>query len=262
MTMIADLPVIQLDRLRLHAITEAQCIACILDELDAGRGGIVITPNLDHWRRLRRDAAFAELYRHADIIVADGMPLVWASRLRGEPLPERVAGSSLISTLSAAAAPRGRSIFLLGGAPGSAQAAAEILQRRDPALKVAGTYCPEMGFEADSTALDTIQRTLQAARPDIIYVGLGSPKQEKLALRFRACLPCAWWLGVGVSFSFLCGQVPRAPRWMQRGGLEWLHRLWAEPGRLGRRYLIEGIPFALSTLGGALIFRIRNRPLL
>jgi N-acetylglucosaminyldiphosphoundecaprenol N-acetyl-beta-D-mannosaminyltransferase len=248
-----------MEGIRLHAITEAQCIARILDELDGGRGGIVVTPNLDHWRRLKRDGEFADIYRQADIVVADGMPLIWASRIRGTPLPERVAGSSLVSTLSAAAAERGRSIFLLGGAPGTAQAAAEILQSRYPKLKVVGLFCPEPGFEEDAAAMDRIQEMLQVAHPDIVYVGLGSPKQEKLALRLRPRLPRSWWLGIGVSFSFLSGHVRRAPHWMQRAGLEWLHRLSGEPRRLARRYLIEGIPFALLVLGGAIEKRLRNR---
>jgi N-acetylglucosaminyldiphosphoundecaprenol N-acetyl-beta-D-mannosaminyltransferase len=243
------LPTIALRHVRVHAITERQCIARILDELDAGHGGVVVTPNLDHWRRLSQDAAFAEVYRQADLIVADGMPLIWASRLKGTPLPERVAGSNLISTLSAAAAERGRSVYLLGGAPGTAEAAAAELARCSPELKIAGTYCPEYGFERDEEAMARIIAVLQTARPDIVYVGLGSPKQELVTMRLREYLPRAWWLGIGVSFSFLSGQVRRAPRWMQRAGLEWLHRLAAEPKRLARRYLIEDGPFAIRELG-------------
>ncbi len=246
------LPTIALRHVRLHAITEKQCIARILDELDAGRGGVVVTPNLDHWRRLSRDAAFVELYRQADLIVADGMPLVWASRLNGTPLPERVAGSSLISTLSAAAAGRGRSIYLLGGARGTAEEAGAELQRRNPGLKIAGTYYPEFGFERDEGAMARIIKSLQSAQPDIVYVGLGSPKQEMVTMRLRSHLPRAWWLGIGVSFSFLAGQVRRAPEWMQRAGLEWLHRLAAEPKRLARRYLLEDCPFAIRELGLAM----------
>ena len=111
------MPIVELHGIRLHAITERTCIAHLLDELDAGRGGVLVTPNLDHVRRYVADVNFRVLVAEADLIVADGMPLVWASRLQGTPLPERVAGSNLISTLSAASADRGRSIFFLGGAP-------------------------------------------------------------------------------------------------------------------------------------------------
>jgi N-acetylglucosaminyldiphosphoundecaprenol N-acetyl-beta-D-mannosaminyltransferase len=255
---IGNLPTITLRHVRLHAITERECIARILDELDASRGGVVVTPNVDHWRRLSRDAAFVELYRQADLIVADGMPLVWASRLHGTPLPERVAGSSLISTLSAAAAERGRSIYLLGGAPGTAEAAGAELRRRSPNLRIVGWCCPEFGFEKDDAAMAKMAADLKAAHPDIVYVGLGSPKQEVVAMRLRPHLPQAWWLGIGASFSFLSGHVPPAPRWMRRTGLEWIHRLVKEPRRLARRYLIEDLPFAIRELGGALGARLRH----
>jgi N-acetylglucosaminyldiphosphoundecaprenol N-acetyl-beta-D-mannosaminyltransferase len=258
--LINDLPIVNMPHVSLHAITEEQCIARILDELDAGRGGVVVTPNLDHWRRLSVDPDFADLYRQADIVVADGMPLVWSSMLYGTPLPERVAGSSLISTLTAAAAGRGRSIFLLGGAPGAADATADVLRQRHPELNVCGTLCPEFGFEKDEAAMSHIIATLASAEPDIVYVGLGSPKQEKLAARLRSLVPQAWWLGIGVSFSFMSGQIKRAPRWMQRSGLEWVHRLAKEPRRMAQRYLVEDLPFAISALGGAIETRLRGRP--
>ncbi|MCL2645700.1 MAG: WecB/TagA/CpsF family glycosyltransferase [Phycisphaerales bacterium] len=245
------LPTIQLRGAKLHAVTEAQCIGHILDELDAARGGVVITPNLDHLHRLERDASFAALYQHADLIIADGMPLVWASRLQGTPLPQRVAGSTLFIHLSKAAAQRNRTIFLLGGAPSTADRAAAILQGRFPGLTIAGTCCPPMGFERDPATMEKIKSHLLVSRPDIVYVGLGSPKQERLIEQLKNLLPRAWWLGVGISFSFLCGEVRRAPRWMQRCGLEWTHRLWQEPGRLAKRYLIDDLPFALRLFTGA-----------
>src|SRR5204863_7316900 len=133
----ARLPSIRLHGVELHAITERHCIEHILDELDAGHGGVVVTPNLDHLRRCTKDMSFGALVAEADLVVADGMPLIWASRLQRTPLPQRVAGSDLISTLSAAAAGRGRSIFLLGGMPGTADAAADVLRRSSPNLNVA-----------------------------------------------------------------------------------------------------------------------------
>src|SRR5208282_5639149 len=255
----AGLPTIRLGGVRIHAIDEQTCIEHILDEIDAGRGGFVVTPNVDHLRRSRRDLHFSAVLAEADLVVADGMPLIWASRLQGTPLPQRVAGSDLISSLSAAAAQQGRSIFLLGGDPGTAIAAAAILRDRYPQLKIAGTLCPPRGFEKDPGELQHVMSALRGASPDIVYVGLGSPKQEQLIDRIRHTLPRTWWMGVGVSFSFLCGDVRRAPPWMRKYGLEWIHRLAQEPKRLFKRYVVVGMPFAAMMLVGAAVRGIPNR---
>lgn len=245
------LPMIELRGVAIHALTEAQAVEHILDQLDAGAGGFVVTPNLDHLRRYGRDPAFRSLYEGASLVLADGMPVIWASRLQRTPLPERVPGSSVISTLSAGAARRSKSIFLLGGDEGTAEEAAGVLQARNPGLKVAGTYFPPMGFENDPEQMQRLVEALQLARPDVVFVALGSPKQERLIAQIHGVLSQAWWLGIGISFSFLCGRVKRAPGWMQKLGLEWVHRLAQEPKRLFRRYLIEGVPFALILLIGS-----------
>jgi N-acetylglucosaminyldiphosphoundecaprenol N-acetyl-beta-D-mannosaminyltransferase len=240
------LPSIELYNVKLHRITEKACVRFILDEISAGRGGVVVTPNLDHLRRCVRDMHFGALVAEADVVVADGMPLVWASRLQRTPLPERVAGSNMISSLSKAAAENGRSVFLLGGAEGTAKGAAEILKKRHPELTIAGTFCPQIGFESKPKQMAEIVQMLAAAKPDIVFVALGSPKQEHLIAKLKPSLESAWWLGVGVSFSFLTGHVKRAPLWMQRAGVEWLHRLSQEPRRLFKRYIVSGVPFAAN----------------
>lgn len=245
------LPVVEVKGVPVHALTERQTVDFIMEELGAGRGGWVVTHNLDHLRRRVGDAEFSRLCASADLVVADGMPLVWASRLRRRPLPERVAGSNLVSSLAAAAASAGRSLYLLGGAPGTALAAASVLAERHPGLRLAGTCCPEPGFEQDAGRLEEIGNELAMAEPDLVLVALGSPKQERLIERLRRRLPRAWWLGVGISFSFLSGDVIRAPAWMQRAGFEWFHRLLQEPRRLGRRYLVQGVPFALRLLASS-----------
>lgn len=247
---------IDLHGVRIHAVTERQCIAHVLAGLDAGRGGWVVTPNLDILRRCVKEPEFKAMVEEADLVVADGMPLIWASRLQGTPLPERVAGSNLVSTLSAGAAEVGRPIYLLGGAPGAAEAAAGVLKERFPALRIAGVHCPPMGFEKDPSAMGRIAALIGEARPSIVYVALGSPKQELVIRRLRSAAAGAWWLGVGISLSFLCGDVRRAPMWMQRTGLEWTHRLVQEPRRLMRRYLVDGAPFALRLLGSSLVRRV------
>jgi N-acetylglucosaminyldiphosphoundecaprenol N-acetyl-beta-D-mannosaminyltransferase len=253
------LPVIRLRRVELHEIDEATAIKHILDELDAGFGGFVVTPNLDHLRRCGDDLSFGALVAEADLVLADGMPLVWAARLQGTPLPGRVAGSDMIWSLSQAAADAGRSIFMLGGSPGTADSAARALVAKYPAIKVAGTHCPPLGFENDETQIARLINKLQAVNPDIVYVALGSPKQEFLIERIRRSLPKTWWLGVGISFSFVCGDVRRAPRWMQKTGLEWVHRLWQEPRRLFKRYILLGLPFAASLMCGAAITGITRK---
>lgn len=254
-----NLPSILLHGVKIHAINEPQAIKLILEQVDAGRGGVVVTPNLDHIRRAMRDITFGALLSEADLVVADGMPLVWAARLQGTPLPGRVAGSDLISTLSAAAAERGKAIFLLGGAPGAADGAAEVLRQRHPHIRIVGTLCPPMGFEHDERQTKRIIDALRQTRPDIVFVALGSPKQENLINQFRLMLPDTWWLGVGNSFSFLCGEVLRAPRWMQTSGLEWVHRLMQEPRRLFKRYILVGLPFAASMMSRSAIKGIARK---
>lgn len=242
------LPEVALRGIGVHAISSAESVEYVLAELDAGRGGWVVTPNLDHLRRITRDPEFQELYEEATLRVVDGQILVWALALQRTPVPERVAGSDLISLLSEGAAARKRSVFLLGGNPGTAKRAAEVLQARYPGLLVAGTDCPPMGFDRDALAMARLSRKIHHAKPDIVFVALGSPKQELVIRHLRHDRPEAWWLGVGISFSFLCGDVKRAPMWMRRLGLEWLHRVWQEPVRLFRRYFVDGLPFAARLL--------------
>ena len=257
-TTLEALPRVDLLGVKFHAIDERQCVLHIAEELSAGRGGWAITPNLDILRQCQRDGGLRKMLETAELVVADGMPLIWASRLKGTPLPGRVAGSNLISSLSAEAARRGRSIYLLGGSPGSAVKAAGILTARFPGLRIAGTSCPTPGFEKTEGGISEVVGDLTAARPDIIFVGLGSPKTEHLITAIRTCLSGAWWVGIGISFSFLTGEVKRAPAWVQKAGLEWMHRLVQEPRRLAKRYLVHGIPFAVRLLASSALERRRS----
>jgi N-acetylglucosaminyldiphosphoundecaprenol N-acetyl-beta-D-mannosaminyltransferase len=240
------------------AVSERDTINYVLDGLDGHRGGWICPANLDVLRQWRASEQVRELVAEADLVVADGMPLLWAGELQGSPLPERVAGSSLILSLTAAAADSGASIFLLGGNPGTAEAAVRELTRLAPQLRLAGTLCPPFGFERDPAWLDRIERELRQTRPDIVYVGLGFPKQERLIVALRDRLPHTWFLSCGISFSFVAGEITRAPAVMQRLGLEWLHRMTQEPKRLYRRYLLHGIPFLVQLLSSALFFRLRH----
>jgi N-acetylglucosaminyldiphosphoundecaprenol N-acetyl-beta-D-mannosaminyltransferase len=229
-------------------VTEQQAIEHVVGSLEAGGGGWLCPVNLDVLRQCAESPELEELVRGADLLVGDGMPLIWLTRLAGSPLPERVAGSSLIYTLSAAAAKAGRSVFMLGGNPGTAEKTAENLVEQNPDLGVAGTICPPMGFHEDSREKDRISTTLQRAAPDIVFVGLGFPKQDRLAIELRAAHPRSWFVSCGVGFSFVSGELRRAPRWVQESGLEWAHRLIQEPRRLVRRYLVDDAPFLARTI--------------
>lgn len=253
------IPTVRLLNAPLHAITEQQTVQIVLDELDKGCDGSILTMNLDHLRRYRRDAFCRELYARASLAVADGMPLIWASRVQGQELPERVTGSNLIWSLSAGAAEAERTVFLLGGEPGTADDAAEVLRATYPDLKIVGTFCPDFGFESREEEMAAMADALISADPDIVFVALGTPKQDRLIESLRDYLPATWWVGVGISFSFVCGTVSRAPMWMQNTGLEWMHRLLQEPRRLAKRYLLNGLPFFGFLLADALGKRIFGR---
>jgi N-acetylglucosaminyldiphosphoundecaprenol N-acetyl-beta-D-mannosaminyltransferase len=241
---------------RFAAVTESDAVRMIVDAAMASRGHWTITANLDHLRRYRCESLARQLIDGADLIVADGTPVVWASRLAGASLPERIAGSDMIWSICEAAARRHGSIFLLGGDPGVADRAARVLRERYAGLKIAGTSCPPMGFDKEQPELDRIRRQVSEAAPQIVLVGLGFPKQDVIIRELRDVLPEASFIGVGISLSFVAGETSRAPEWTQRLGLEWVHRLLREPRRLVGRYLFHGVPFALRLFSSAVWNRI------
>lgn len=245
--------------LPIDVVTHEQALARIVAAARAGRGGVVVTPNLDQLRLYRARPELRPLYEDAELVVADGMPIVWACALQGTPLPQRVAGSDLTVSVAAAAERAGLAIYLLGGPPGTADRAAATLRARHPRLHIAGTACPPMGFERDLGEMVRLENALTAARPDLVLMGLSFPKSLLLSARMRELLPGAWFLGIGVSLSFVAGEVRRAPPWMRRAGLEWAHRMIQEPGHLARRYLIDDLPFLRVLMTHAVRRRLAAR---
>jgi N-acetylglucosaminyldiphosphoundecaprenol N-acetyl-beta-D-mannosaminyltransferase len=198
----------------------------------------VVTPNAMHILSLQKDASFREIYRKAFLVVPDGVSLLWSANFLNTPLNGRVNGTDLFEQLCAIAADKGLKVFLLGGRTGAAEAAREILEARHPNLKIVGTHCPPYGFESQSAELALINVKIQAANPDLLFVGLGAPKQEKWIAANYQQLSVPISVGIGVSFELVANMVSRAPVWMQKTGLEWLFRLIVEPGRLWKRYII------------------------
>ena len=220
----------------------------------------VVTPNVDHIMRARRDPSFRRIYRDAELSLADGMPVVWASHLLGRPLKAKVSGSDLFVDLCRRAAKEGVRVFLLGGAPGVADRAAEVLTARHPELKVVGTMSPRMAAAGSSPDDAAISAAVSSSRPHLMFVALGSPKQELwMAAHYRE-LGVPVTIGVGAAFDFVAGVQRRAPVWMQQNGLEWFWRLAREPRRMWKRYLVHDAPFAWHVAGEWLRVRRSQRP--
>lgn len=239
--------------------TEESAVEAIVDAAERGQGHWAITANLDHLRRYHSDPVQKGLIDDADLVVADGMPIIWASRLAGEPLPERVSGSSMVWSICQAAAARGLPVFLLGGDPGVAERAAQVFRDTHPELEIVGTACPPVGFEDDPQELQHLQRHIVETAPRIVFVALGFPKQDLLIQALRPFSPSASFLGVGISLSYVTGELSRPPLWLCNLGLEWACRLFQEPtGRLVRRYLVDGLPFATRLMSSAAARRFRT----
>ena len=234
----------------LDPLTESEVVLLVRRAIERGAGGRIVTPNVDILRQAAADPELRADLASADLVLADGAPLVWAARLAGNPLPARVAGSDLIWSLSQALAYDERSVYLLGGDPASvgAHRAAARLAATYPGLRIAGHASPRFGFDSDPDELDAVCADLIETKPDLVFVGLGFPRQEHVIRRLRGDLPATWFLGCGAAINFVAGDHRRAPLLLQRLGLEWLHRLLSEPRRLARRYLVHDAPYAARLL--------------
>jgi exopolysaccharide biosynthesis WecB/TagA/CpsF family protein len=208
----------------------------------------VITANVDQLVTKRNDAEIGRIFREAALVVADGVPLLWAARFLGTPLPERINGTDLLERMCELAMNKGFSVFLLGGMEGIAASAAHNLQKWIPGLRVAGTYSPYHGFENDAQENQKIVSLLKEKRPDILFTAFGFPKGIKWIDRYLPACEVPLGIEVGASFVFISRRIKRAPHWMQKRGLEWFWRLIHEPRRLWKRYLLNDPPFFYHVL--------------
>ncbi|MBT9329484.1 WecB/TagA/CpsF family glycosyltransferase [Paracidobacterium acidisoli] len=204
---------------------------------------LIVGPNAQIVTLAEQNRRFASALQAADLSVADGVSVVWASRLLGKPVPERVTGGDLMERLCAEAAAHGFTVFFLGGLPEAAEKAAATLTRRYPGLKIAGTYCPPLGFEADPEEVAKIREQITQAAPDLLCVAFGAPRQEIWMHEHCPSLPIRAAIAVGAALDTQAGLRHRAPAWTHRLGVEWLYRLLREPRRLWRRYLIGNTHF-------------------
>jgi N-acetylglucosaminyldiphosphoundecaprenol N-acetyl-beta-D-mannosaminyltransferase len=233
----------QVGSVAIDRLTFPEALDTIAGLVERRRGGTVFTPNVDHVVLAEESERFRSAYAAVDLALADGMPVVWASRMLGSPVPEKVSGSDLAPRLMELAEIKGWRVYLLGGANGVAARAARRLRRRYEGLSVVGTSSPRVDLREPPSRRRHILDDIRKVVPDLVLVGLGSPKQELWIHEAAGELRPAVLLGVGAAIDFLAGQLPRCPAWMSEAGLEWLHRLAREPRRLWRRYLLRDPKF-------------------
>ena len=227
-------------------------MGCAVDNLDmeetlgvvegfirSGRPHQHVVINVDKIVKASRDPVLRQIINDCDLINADGMPVVWASRLLGKPLKERVTGVDLFEALMARAAEKGWRVFLLGARDEVVSGVAHLYPARYPGLTLAG-YRNGYWKPEDE---DRVVAEIAATRPDILFVAISSPKKEAFLARYQAAMKVPFAMGVGGTFDVAVGLVKRAPVWMQKAGLEWFYRFLQEPRRMFRRYFIDDMAF-------------------
>lgn len=251
---------LRVDSVAIDPVSLAEAVGLITDFARAGTPPRhVCTCNVDHLVWLSRDAEFAAAYDDADLVVADGAPIVWLSRIaarsRAAALPGRVTGVDLFWELVRASHEDGLRLFLLGGLPNAAERTAAQARTAWPDANICGVYCPPPALFDTSDEQHRIREALRAAAPHVLFVALGAPKQEKWIHANKHLLKVPVSIGIGGTFELASGGLRRAPQWMQRAGLEWAFRVGQEPRRLFRRYFVDDAPY----LAGAVIRAIAQR---
>ncbi|MDP9181291.1 MAG: WecB/TagA/CpsF family glycosyltransferase [Actinomycetota bacterium] len=228
---------VQLRLTKVHALTQAEAVEQICRAAAGDAPFLVVTPNLSHLSRMQREPEFRRQYDQADLALPDGWPVVRLVRLHGATEAVRVAGSELVAPLCAEAARRGLAVGFVGGAADAAAKAADVVRRDNPGLRVTLVDPATRGFDSDDEALRRWVLGLPDEWPEILFLGLGEPRERRVALRLREDPRARVIIAVGKAIEFTAGTAQRAPEWFVSHNLEWLHRAITEPRRLGPRYL-------------------------
>lgn len=221
-----------------HVVTAEEAIEELEVLVAEGHGGYVVTPNVDHVVQAEDSEELRAAYDDASLSLVDGQPLIWLSKMLGEPFPEKISGSDFVPLVVDRAAERGWRLFFLGAAEGVGARAAEVLRDRYPGIDIV-VHSPSFGFEQDPDETAHVLGMIRNADPQVLVLALGCPKQELLMHRWRDQLGATIAIGSGATLDFIAGNVSRSPTWMSDAGLEWLYRLAREPRRLAHRYLVR-----------------------
>lgn len=222
-------------------VTLDEAVKHIEECIEQKKIGQVITPNVDQIVRIEWDEYFKKICENCELLLVDGHPLMWIAKAYGMPFKEKIPGSDLVPVLCKETAEKGYQVFLLGAAEGVAAKAAEILKSQYPGLQVAGTYSPPFDFEKDEAELRKINTMLRASDADMLFVGMGVPKQDIFIYENMHKYQIPMSFSIGGTIDFIAGTQKRAPKWISKIGFEWLYRFFQNPKRLFRRYFIDDV---------------------
>jgi N-acetylglucosaminyldiphosphoundecaprenol N-acetyl-beta-D-mannosaminyltransferase len=245
---------------RLDRVDLPMALARLEELIAGGRSHQALVVPVNSVMTQRKDRMFRAICNSASLLLPDGVPLLWAARFLGRPIPGRVAGSDLLWEFSRVAAHRGYSFFFLGSKDHVLQKLTAELVRGNPGLKVAGMYAPPFVEKFSPELNAQIVERINGVRPDVLWVGFGAPKQERWIHQNLPRLEVKVAIGVGAAFELASGTVRRAPGWMQKAGLEWLFRFIVEPRRLFKRYFVDAAPFFPLVLAQKLAGHSKNQP--
>lgn len=220
-------------------VTEAEAIEHIEYCINNKKIGHVITPNVDQIVRIEKDTYFKKICDNAELLLVDGHPLIWISKWYKKPIKEKICGSDLVPHLCELASKKGYRVFLLGAADGVALKAADNLRKEYPNIQIAGVYSPPLGFDKNKAEIEHINNMLKASNVDLLFVGMGVPKQDIFIYENMNKYKIPMSFSIGATIDFIAGKQKRAPRWMTDHGIEWMYRLFSDPKRMFKRYVID-----------------------
>lgn len=218
-----------------------ETIKAIEQMITSGKKSYVVAINVDVVMKIEEDPYLKKIVDTADMVLVDGKPLIWISKLHKREVKAKISGSDLVPLLCKTAADKGYTMFIIGGKDGIAEQAKLRLEKQLPGIKIVGTYAPPMGFEKDETELDKINRMISEVHPDLLIACFGCPKQEKWIYENIEKYDAKVSICAGATVDFLAGNVKRAPKWMSDHGLEWFYRFLQEPKRMFKRYFVDDV---------------------
>lgn len=225
----------------INNVTMPEAILAIEQMIQGDKKSYIVAVNVDVVIKIEKDSYLKQIVDNADMVLVDGKPLVWISKIYGKPLKEKISGSDLVPLLCKVAAEKKYTIFIVGGKEGIAKQAKQNLEAKFPEVHIVGIYAPPFGFENDEKELDKINRMISNAHPELLIVCFGCPKQEKWIYENISKYDAKVSICAGATVDFLAGNVKRAPKWMSEHGLEWFYRFLQEPKRMFKRYFVDDV---------------------